>query len=461
MLVEDTIAAVATAIGEGGIGIVRISGPLALEIVCRIFRPVSGRSLVDSPSHTAVYGHVYEPQTGMDIDEVLILVMRAPRSYTREEVVEIHCHGGPVPLRHILSLVLDQGARLAEPGEFTKRAFLNGRLDLSQAEAVIDVIRAKTDASLRLAVGQLAGSFSALIRGLRQRILGLIARMEVTIDFPEEDIEELTGREVAEALDNICSELDSLLATVQTGRILREGLATAIIGKPNVGKSSILNALLGVERAIVTEIPGTTRDIIEEYVNIGGIPLRIVDTAGIHETADVVERLGVERSRQVASAADLILLVLDASAPLSAEDQTVLSMLSGRQSIIIINKTDLPSVLELAEVSRIAGDRPIIRISALERSGISDLERSIGEMVFSGQISQAECAFVSNVRHAHLLREVFRRLSEALTTVRGGLPPDCVIVDMRAAWEMMGEITGETAGEDILDEIFSKFCIGK
>jgi len=461
VFLEDTIAAIATAVGEGGIGIVRLSGPDAIGIADALFRGVHGRPVAAQQSHCAAYGHIVDPTSGQTVDEVLLLVMRAPRSYTREDVVEIHCHGGPLPLRRILGLTLAAGARLAEPGEFTKRAFLNGRLDLSQAEAVVDVIRAKTDASLRMAVRQLGGVFSQKVRAFRKEILLLIARLEAAIDFPEEDIEELAARDVIEAADRLRADIDKLLATAQTGRILREGLKTVIIGKPNVGKSSLLNVLLGEKRAIVTEIPGTTRDIIEEFVNIGGIPIKVVDTAGIRETADVVERIGVAKAREAMAQADLVLLLLDASAPLAAEDKEVMDLLAGRPAVVRVNKTDLPAVIDMEEVARHVPDKPVVRISALEGTGVEELEKIIVEMVYSGRVTQAEGAFVSNVRHSELLRQARDSLAAALATVAAGMPPDCVVVDLRAAWEKLGEITGETVGEDIIDQIFAQFCIGK
>lgn len=461
LIQDDTIAAVATAVGEGSIGIVRVSGPKAMLIARSVFRRPAGKPEQELPSHCASYGHVVDPATGDTVDEALLLPMRAPRSYTREDVVEIHCHGGPVPLRRTLELVLDAGARMAEPGEFTKRAFLNGRLDLSQAEAVMDVIRAKTDASLRMAVGHLSGALSAKVKALRHEILRLIAQLEAAIDFPEEDIEDLAAQKVSRALARLVEDLEALLTTAQTGRILREGMATAIIGKPNVGKSSLLNALLGEKRAIVTDIPGTTRDIIEEYVNIGGIPLKIVDTAGIRDTADIVERIGVERAREAVAEADLILLVLDASAKLTAEDKKVLDLLAGRQAIVLVNKSDLPEAVDMDEVGRLAAGKSIIRVSALEGTGVGELEQAIAGMVYSGKINQAEGAFVTNVRHKHLLSQARERLAEALATAQAGMPPDCIVVDLRSSWEVLGEITGETVGEDILDQIFSQFCIGK
>lgn len=461
MFQDDTISAVATAIGEGGIGIIRISGPQAVEIADQIFAGINGRRICDIGSFQAGYGRIIDPRTKVDVDEVLALVMRAPRSYTREDVVEIHCHGGPVPLRRILDLTLAYGARLAEPGEFTKRAFLNGRLDLTQAEAVIDIIRAKTDASLKMAVGHLAGQLSERIREMRHEILRMIAHLEAAIDFPEEDIEQIAASEVAAFIQPVIHNLTALLASAQTGRILRDGLQTVIIGKPNVGKSSLLNALLREKRAIVTDIPGTTRDIIEEYVNISGIPLKIVDTAGIRETADIVEQIGVEKAREFVASADLLLLLLDASAPLTPEDRDVLALLPGRQAIVLINKSDLPPALEVEEVQQLIEDRQIIRISVLEGTGLAELEEAIVNRVYSGQIIQAEGSFVNNVRHSNLLQAAKERLTDALASIDAGMPPDCVVIDLRAAWDKLGEVTGDTVGEDIIAQIFAQFCIGK
>lgn len=458
---EDTICAIATAIGEGGIGIVRVSGKQAVAIADKIFLSPSGKRAMTSLSHQAVYGRIVDPGSLETVDEVILLVMRAPRSYTREDVVEIHCHGGPVPLQRILDVTLRQGARLAEPGEFTKRAFLNGRLDLAQAEAVIDIIRSKTDASLRAAVGNLSGKLSGKVKELRHTILGMIAQLEAAIDFPEEDIEEAAANEVAHLISGATAGLDALLSTAESGRILREGLATVIIGKPNVGKSSLLNALLRENRAIVTDIPGTTRDIIEEYVNIRGVPVRIIDTAGIRDTADMVEKIGVERAKELVRQADLILLLLDSSMPLSQEDRAVLELLTGSEAIVLINKSDLPARLDFGEVERYTHGRKVMKISVAQEEGLAELEQAIASLVYSGQVNQAEAAYVNNVRHAAALRQARNSLADALATIEAGMPSDCIVVDLRAAWEKLGEITGETVGDDIIDQIFTQFCIGK
>jgi len=460
VFIDDTISAIATAIGEAGIGIVRLSGSEAIEIAAKLFRSASGKKVTELPSRYAAYGHAIETATGNVIDECLLVIMRAPHSYTREDV-EIQCHGGIVPLRRILEQTLINGARLAEPGEFTKRAFLNGRLDLAQAEAVIDIIRAKTDRALRMAVSHLSGSLSERIRTLRQEILLMIAHLEAAIDFPEEDIEELTSQQVKSQVEKVMAEIDGLLATAQTGKILREGLETVIIGKPNVGKSSLLNALLREKRAIVTDIPGTTRDIIEEYINIRGIPLKIIDTAGIRETTDMVERIGVERALALVERADLVLVMLDAAAPLADEDREVLRLLVNRPAIILLNKTDLPIKIDTDEVARLAPGIPQLKISAVQELGLDKLEESIVNMVFSGQVQQSEGSFVSNVRHLDLLRQAKGHLTDVLATISMAMPPDCIVVDLREAWEKLGAITGDTVSEDIIDQIFSQFCIGK
>jgi len=461
MLVEETISAVATATGEGGIGIIRVSGTLAIGIVDKIFKGIKVKSIEDIASQKMAYGHIIDSENQKTVDEVMVVIMRSPRSYTREDVVEIHCHGGVVPLKKILELTIRYGARLAEPGEFTKRAFMNGRIDLTQAEAVIDIIRAKTDASLRMAVGHLSGTLSEGIREMRDKILAMIANLEATIDFPEEDIEELTVQEIKIAVDEVLADINVLLATKETGRILRDGLETVIIGKPNVGKSSLLNALLKEKRAIVTDVPGTTRDSIEEFVNIRGIPLKIIDTAGIRETEDIVEKIGVEKARNFMTTADLILVLLDASIPLSEEDREVLQLLSGREAVVLINKSDLPIALDVEEVYSYISHQKVIKISVMENSGLQELEQVILDMVYSGQVEQKEGAFINTIRQANLLEIAKSHLVATLLTIEQMMPPDCIVIDLRDAWEKLGEITGDTVGEDIIDQIFTKFCIGK
>ena len=460
-MAEDTISAIVTAPGEAGVGIVRVSGPLAQNVGEALFCSASGRKLAELPSHYASYGKVVNPVDGAMVDEVLLLVMRAPHSYTREDVVEIQCHGSHVSLRRILALTLSCGARLAEPGEFTKRAFLNGRLDLTQAEAVMDVIRAKTEASLRLAVRHLEGGLAAAIRAERERLLALIAHIEALLDYPEEEIEEVSARQAADGAALAAAKVQHLLDTADQGKVLREGLATVILGKPNVGKSSLLNALVRTQRAIVTDVPGTTRDVIEEYVNLRGVPLRIIDTAGIRETEDIVEKLGVERSRQMLEEADLVLVLLDTSRPLSTEDKEVLTLLGAQKSLVLLNKSDLPPLWGEEEIRTLAPGQQVLRISLAAASGLEELEEAIVQQVYCGAASQGEGLLAVNVRQEALLQQAVRHLQEVGVAAAAGMPLDCLSIDLRAAWTLLGEITGDTVGEDMITEIFSRFCIGK
>lgn len=463
----DTIAAIATAPGEAGVGMLRISGARAIEVADAVFRAASGKRLKDAETQRVLYGHVVDEE-GAPIDEVLALVMRAPHSYTREDVVELSCHGGSIVLRRVLGRVLAAGARSAERGEFTKRAFLSGRLDLSQAQAVMEIVSARTDRALRVAEGHLAGHFSGKIHAMRQKCLGLIAHLEAAIDFPEDEIDDVVIDEVEHAVTQLRQDIRALLATAHTGRILRDGLPTAIVGKPNVGKSSLMNALLREERAIVTDIPGTTRDSIEEYADIGGVPLRIIDTAGIRETDDVVERIGVEKARGCIERAALVLALFDGAQPLAAEDEEILSLVAGRPALLLLTKSDLPPVTTPAALAaayaRCAGGDAaaptILAISAREERGLSALAAAIGDFAGTGS-GLEEGSFVSDERSAALLRAADAQLGAALKTIGAGLSVDFISIDLRAAWEKLGEITGETVGEDIIDEIFSKFCIGK
>ena len=379
----DTICAIATPPGEGGIGIVRLSGPESLAIAGKIFKSPRKKVVSELPTYSAHYGHIIGPETGKIIDEVILLIMLAPRSYTREDVVEIHCHGGIVPLRRVLELVIAQGARTAQPGEFTQRAFLNGRLDLAQAEAVIDIVRAKTSAGLQTALGQLGGGLSRRIIPLRERLLEILAQVEVSIDFPEYDVPEITAAEIRAGSAGVQREIEELLQTADQGRILREGLRTIILGKPNVGKSSLLNALLREQRALVTAIPGTTRDVIEEYINIRGVPLQIMDTAGIRQTEDLVEKLGIEQAALLATA-DLALVILDAQVGWSAEDGAIMDMLQDKKAIILINKIDIGDAIDMGNWAAIS-TTPILRISVQEGWGLEELENVIYEMVFKGK----------------------------------------------------------------------------
>ena len=455
----DTISAIATAMGEGGIGIIRVSGERAIEVATAVFRPASGRKLTDYGTQRAVYGRIVD-ETGAVVDEAVALLMQAPHSYTKEDVVELQCHGGIMPLRRTLQLTYQAGARPAERGEFTKRAFLNGRLDLSQAQAVMDIIGARTERSLSMATGHLAGHFSAEIQTMRHTILGQIAHLEAAIDFPEDEVDDVVTKDVIENVVDVRNKIRRLLCTAHTGRILREGLMTAIIGKPNVGKSSLLNALLREERAIVTDIPGTTRDSIEEYANVGGVPLRIIDTAGIRATDDVVEQIGVDKARAYVDQAALILALFDASRELTAEDEEILSLVDGREALILLNKSDLEPVLDVQQLkSKTCSE--IIPVSTVNEDGLEALTQAIMAKVYTGDMSNDEGTFVNDERQAEILRRADEHLAACLRTIEAEMGLDFISIDLRSAWEKLGELTGETVGEDIIDEILSKFCIGK
>jgi tRNA modification GTPase len=453
---QDTICAASTPPGAGGIGIIRISGGTAIAIALTIFKPRRNKDLMTAPSHSILYGHVVDPASGETVDEALLSLMRAPSTYTREDVIEIHCHGGMMPLQRTLGLLLSSGARQAEPGEFTKRAFLNGRIDLAQAEAVMDIIRAKTDLSLRAANEQLLGGLSGEIAALRDRLLSLIAAVEAGIDFPEEDIETGTGQPLSDEADRLLAAVDSLLSDYAYGRILRDGFATAIVGKPNVGKSSLLNALLKQNRAIVTEVPGTTRDVLEEYLNISGVPIKILDTAGIRHSHDVVEQEGVRRSLGAIGSADIVLVVFDGSQPITAEDQRVMDEVQGRHVVAIINKSDLPR--KLGQMNQ-----PAVQVSVSCRTGegLDDLKRTISDKVKQGTIGSREHVWAVNQRHKTALEQTRENLQRALESITSGLSPEFVSLDLRGALDSLGLIIGATYTEDILERIFNDFCIGK
>ncbi|MCJ8007386.1 tRNA uridine-5-carboxymethylaminomethyl(34) synthesis GTPase MnmE [Lederbergia wuyishanensis] len=458
----DTIAAISTPMGEGAIAIVRLSGEEAVAIADQLFRSPSGKKLKEVETHTIHYGRIVDPKSEEIAEEVMVSLMRAPRTFTREDVVEINCHGGIVSVNRVLQLALNAGARLAEPGEFTKRAFLNGRIDLSQAEAVMDLIRAKTDRAMNVALGQMEGRLSKLISTLRQEILEVVAHVEVNIDYPEyDDVEEMTHRILVEKATYIKGELEKLLQTAQQGKILREGLSTVIIGRPNVGKSSLLNSLVQENKAIVTDIPGTTRDVIEEYVNVRGVPLRLVDTAGIRETEDIVERIGVERSREVLKKADLILLVLNSADDFTEEDKQLFAATEGMDVIVIVNKTDLPRKIDIDEVRQFAHNHQIVTTSLLEEQGIDDLERAIADMFFKGQIEAGDMTYVSNSRHIALLNQAHQAIEEVLNGIDFGTPIDIIQIDLTRTWELLGEIIGDTVQESLINQLFSQFCLGK
>lgn len=458
----DTIAAISTPMGEGAIAIVRLSGEDAIKIADQLFFAGGKKKLAEVPSHTIHYGTIVDPKSNELVEEVMVSVMKAPKTFTREDVVEINCHGGIVSVNRVLELVLTTGARLAEPGEFTKRAFLNGRIDLSQAEAVMDLIRAKTDRAMNVALGQMEGRLSQLVSTLRQEILEVVAHVEVNIDYPEyDDVEEMTHRLLLEKATYIRDQLQGVLQTSHQGKILREGLSTVIIGRPNVGKSSLLNSLVQENKAIVTDIPGTTRDVIEEYVNIRGVPLRLVDTAGIRETEDIVERMGVERSRQVLKKADLILFVINSAEDFTEEDRQLFKAVEGMDVIVIANKTDLPQKIDLDEVRKLANDYPFVTTSLLEDEGIDTLEQAIAEMFFQGHVEAGDMTYVSNSRHIALLNQALQAIEDVLTGIDIGTPIDIIQIDLTRTWDLLGEIIGDTVEESLLNQLFSQFCLGK
>ncbi len=458
----DTIAAISTPMGEGAIAIVRISGDEAVEIADRLFRSPSGKRLVDSSSHTIHYGHLVDPSTDETVEEIMVSLMKSPKTFTREDVIELNCHGGLVSVNRVLRLVLQYGARLAEPGEFTKRAFLNGRIDLSQSEAVMDLIRAKTDRAMNVALNQMDGKLSRLIGQLRQALLETLAQVEVNIDYPEyDDVEEMTIPLMIEKGQWVQSEIIRLLSTSSQGRILREGLSTVIIGRPNVGKSSLLNSLVQENKAIVTDIAGTTRDIIEEYVNVKGVPLKLVDTAGIRETEDLVERIGVERSRQVLKEADLVILLLNGSEALSPEDERLLETIRPMDAIIVVNKTDLPQQIDIETVNQLAGQKHVITTSILQDEGVDELEETIASLFFGGGIEAEDPTYVSNERHIALLHQAKTSIEDAIQAAEARVPIDMIQIDITRTWELLGEIVGDTVQDSLINQLFSQFCLGK
>lgn len=458
---EETIAAISTPLGEGGIGIIKISGDQALEILNKIFVTKDHHPQKSWEPRKMVYGFIRNPKSREVIDEVLAVYMKAPNTYTKEELVEIHCHGGMVPLRKTLQLVLDQGASVAEKGEFTKRAFLNGRLDLSQAEAVMDLISAKTDVSHEVALGQFEGLLSRKIKGIQNILKDMLAQIEVSIDFSEEDIDEVTLDYLLSKSKRAKESFEELLQSAKTGKILREGLLTGILGKTNVGKSSLLNALLRENRAIVTDIPGTTRDVIEEQLNVRGIPLKIIDTAGIRDTEDAVEKIGVQRSREIFKQADLVIFMIDASKKLDQEDYDFLQLIKDRRALVVINKTDLEEAIDLSRIQEIIGDKKIVRISLLKNKGLKTLEDALEEMVYEGETFNKEQPLITNTRHHQAINQGLKSLEEGIQALENQMPLDFVEVDIKNAWKSLGEVTGDTVSEDILDHIFENFCIGK
>lgn len=456
---EETISAVITALGEGAVGIVRISGEKALAVGERMFRAASGKKLADYAPNTLVYGHIYEDDSL--IDEVLAVFMKAPRSYTAEDVVEIQCHGGIQSLRKILELSYKEGARPAEAGEFTKRAFLNGRIDLTQAEAVMDIIRSRSEASLKLAVRQQNGQLAKALRSLRKDLVDIVVNLEAVIDYPEEDIEDVTFTKVQESISNSCAKIQHLLAHAHTGKILREGLRTAIVGRPNVGKSSLLNALLKEDRAIVSEYAGTTRDVIEEQLLLDGVPLVLADTAGIRQTDDYVEQIGVEKSKQHLQDAELVICVVDGSEKLTQEDEEILEAAKAKPYVIIVNKSDKDIHDNLLVLQERFGEEQVMALSAKTTEGIEEFTAWLKNFVYGSEGALSDGVYVQNARHEQLLREALSFLEDAGSAAENMLPYDCIVIDVRNAIDLLGEITGDTVQDEIINEIFSRFCIGK
>ena len=459
MYEETTIAAIATAVGEGGIGIIRLSGMQAADVADRIFKGIRLATFHEALPYRMYFGHV--EKDGRAVDEGLAVYMKAPHSYTGEDVVEIQIHGSMEALRQTLELALESGAVPAHRGEFTKRAFLNGRLDLSQAEAVMDVIEAKGSAALSQAESHLSGALSHFVKECRGQMKDLISKLEVTIDYPEEDLEDLTLEEIRTGVSEIDRSLSALLARSQQGRIIKDGLRTAIVGRPNAGKSSLLNALLQEERAIVTDIPGTTRDTIEESIKIGGVPLVLMDTAGLRETDNTIERIGIERAKESMERADLILAVIDGSAPLAEEDQKLLAALAERKALVILNKYDMPQEIGAADIRAIAGEVPVVSISARYGSGMDELEEELRRMTATQDAEAGRELFLTNLRHVDAAKKSLEAVKRAEESLSDQMPADCIVVDLTEAWHTLGEITGDTVDNELINSIFERFCVGK
>jgi tRNA modification GTPase len=454
----DTIAAIATSMGEGGIAIIRVSGDKALSIVSKIFKGKNERALSDIKTYTMRYGYIID-ENNEHIDEVVVSFMKGPRSFTAEDTVEINCHGGVIATNKILKEVVKNGARIAEPGEFTKRAFLNGRIDLSQAEAVIDIIRAKTELSMKSALVQSEGGISKEIKKLRDTLLSTIAHIEATVDYPEDDLEEVTADMAVIQLEQIRKDIEELISTSEEGKILREGLSTVIVGKPNVGKSSLLNALIRENRAIVTDIPGTTRDVIEEYINVSGVPIKIVDTAGIRETEDIVEKIGVQKSKEKIDEADLVLLILDWSRALDEEDKEIIYHIKDKKYIVLLNKSDLDGKIEKDDLKAL-NSKYIVNISAKTGEGLTEVKSIIKELFFKGEINTNN-VIITNTRHKEALFRAKESIISSIDTLNNTFAIDLASIDIRNAWSYLGEITGDSLEENIIDKIFKEFCLGK
>ncbi len=460
MLFEDTIAAISTPIGVGGIGIIRVSGKDTIEIVDKVFKAANKKSLKEIDSHTITYGHIVS-DGGKVLDEVLIMLMKGPRTFTREDIIEINCHGGPVPLNAVLMEVIKAGARMADNGEFTKRAFLNGRIDLAQVEAIMDIIEAKTELSLSQAVGQLEGNLSKRIKDYQDTLIQVIARIEVSIDYPEYDEDEPITNDFEAELKELLNELRELLRTADTGKMIREGVKTAIVGRPNVGKSSLLNALLEENKAIVTDIPGTTRDVVEAYLNIDGIPFQLLDTAGIRETEDIVEKIGVERSKTSIEEADLVLMLVDSHAGLLDKDKEILQQVKDKRVIFIFNKTDLENNITQEMLETYFNQGEVIQVSAKEQYGLNELRQAMKNFVIKGNTTIQNKATISNQRQKQSLINAIKSLEKVIDAIELGLPEDCLAIDLHDAFGHLGMIVGESLKEEIINQLFSRFCLGK
>ncbi|MCM8760626.1 MAG: tRNA uridine-5-carboxymethylaminomethyl(34) synthesis GTPase MnmE [Candidatus Omnitrophica bacterium] len=468
---DDTIVAMSTPVGEGGIGIVRLSGPKSLQIADRIFVSKDGGKPSSYKTYTVHYGHVAEISSKLPksarrlpvkiIDEVILTVMRAPRSYTKEDVVEINCHGGLQAVKKVLELAVKNGARIAEPGEFTKRAFLNGRIDLAQAEAVLDVIRAKTEGSLKLAISQLEGDLSRTVDAIRDKVIDIASHVEASIDFPEEELETAQRATLAASTADVIKKLRSLISTYDHGAILREGILAIICGKTNVGKSSLMNLLLKRDRVIVSPIPGTTRDAVEEMINLKGIPIRLVDTAGIVETKDSLEREGIARSKRYLALADMVILVLDNSTELDKADLSIVDLVKNKRKVVVINKCDLARKIDIKKVRRLFEGEKVVELSVSSKNNIEALEKTISELVWKNGFSQGESALVSNARHKESLDKALANMLSVKKAIDEEVSPELVAIDLKEAIFNLGLITGKSVADDILDRIFEKFCIGK
>lgn len=461
-MIDDTIAAVATPMSPGGIGIIRISGENAIEAVDKIFiSKKKNKKLINVPSHTLHYGYIIDPRNQQTVDEVLVSVMRGPGSFTREDVVEINAHGGIIVIQKLLRLVLSEGVRLAEPGEFTKRAFLNGRIDLSQAEAVIDIINSSTEMALDASVNQLKGSVSHKISEIKNLSLQLIAHIEASIDYPEYDIEALSDENILEQIKIIQQKIMYLLKSYDDGKRIKEGIRTVIIGKPNVGKSSLLNALLKEQRAIVTDQPGTTRDVLEEYMNIHGVPLRLMDTAGIRDTEDFVEKIGVGRSMDKIEEADLILFMVDASSDLTSEDYKIIDLIRDKNVILLMNKIDLDVKVQAEDLKKLINDQIVVPLSVKTENGMDVLENHIKELFMLGNINFNDYVYITNVRHKNALEKAMKSIEEVINSLSIGMAEDFLSIDLKNVYEAICEITGDSVKEDLIHQIFSQFCLGK